>query len=256
MTINLRTGLTGKSVPAAADRSLYAGIAGPDDYVLDDGAKLAASLRDANHLVVQDGSAIMCGAHVTFDGTTEFVIPSGVQGAKRSNIAVARFSTDGDTEKCDALVLSGEPVTDGTPPDPELSTGDIREGATVHDMKLYRVVTDGITALTPEPLFSVLTPMSELQRACDSISRPPVTKLVMGGQVTVAAHGHATVTITPPTVKGYVPVGMVGATANSPWLDMAGFGWRETHGDITVRCPYDNSQTVTPAAWILYLPVV
>lgn len=78
----------------------------------------------------------------------------------------------------------------------------------------------------------------------------------MGNQVTVAAHGHATVTITPPAKEGYVPVGMVGATANSPWLDMAGFGWRETYGDITVKCPYDNPQTVTPAGWILYLPVV
>ena len=65
MGLQLRTGKNGKNVTSDSDGRLYAGIAGTDRYVLDDGNKLAASLSDSNTLVVQSGAMLINGRHVT-----------------------------------------------------------------------------------------------------------------------------------------------------------------------------------------------
>lgn len=169
MTITRITGYTQKGVPPTADRALYAALAGPDSYVLPYGAKIAASLKDAQHLTVQDGAILHNGTLSTFDGSTEFVIPPGVQGSKRSNIAVARHLNDGTIESTIPLVLSGEPTSDGEPVDPTWETGNLLDGVTVSDMPLYRVVTDGISAGEPEPMFDMLASISDVR---DSQSQP------------------------------------------------------------------------------------
>ncbi len=154
MTIEVQTSANGKPVTDVSDRKLYAGMIGPGSYVFDIGSKCAASLSDANSLMVQDGSVLHNGAHTLLKGTTKFTIPSGLQEQRRSNIAVIRFSIDPKGALgADPIVLSGDPTTGDNPVDPEWIQDNLLDGATVSDMPLYRVVTDGVNALPPEPMF-------------------------------------------------------------------------------------------------------
>lgn len=154
MTIEVQTSANGKPVTDVSDRKLYAGMIGRESYVFDIGSKCAASLSDANSLMVQDGSVLHNGAHTLLKGTTKFTIPSGLQEQRRSNIAVIRFSIDSKGALgADPIVLSGDPTTGDNPVDPEWIQDNLLDGATVSDMPLYRVVTDGVNALPPEPLF-------------------------------------------------------------------------------------------------------
>ena len=163
MGLQLRTGKNGKNVTSDSDGRLYAGIAGTDRYVLDDGNKLAASLSDSNTLVVQSGAMLINGRHVTLDGTQTWNIPNGAQGKKRSNLCVVRYTKDSNgIEIAEAVTLSGD-LTDGDPVDPAYNnTSILQNGTTISDYPLYRVITDGISANDPVPLFNVLTPLATL----------------------------------------------------------------------------------------------
>lgn len=176
MSVELVTGYSGvgendepkRHVSSAEDGARQAGTVGLGSYVLSTGSKLSATMEDANTLVVADGDAIMNGRHVSLPDPTSFTIPTGVQGQKVSNLAVLRYEKAADSvESVTPLVLTGEPST-GTPTDPTYSEGSILDGDSPVDFPLYRVVTDGINAGDPEPLFSVMMPMSDLW---DSVSR-------------------------------------------------------------------------------------
>lgn len=168
MGLQLRTGKNGKNVTSDSDGRLYAGIAGTDRYVLDDGNKLAASLSDSNTLVVQSGAMLINGRHVTLDGTQTWNIPNGAQGKKRSNLCVVRYTKDSNgTEIAEAVTLSGD-LTDGDPVDPAYNnTSILQNGTTISDYPLYRVITDGISANDPVPLFNVLTPLATIGASVD-----------------------------------------------------------------------------------------
>lgn len=154
MAFDLQTGCTGSPVTSASDALLYSNIFGKGCYVLDHGDGFAATMADANTLLVGTGEAMMYGRNVLGEGPTRFVIPSGMQGKKRAHIAVIRYTKDRDgAERTDAVVVSGEPVDTGTPGDPEWHRESILDGATISDMPLYRVVTDGINAGDPVRLF-------------------------------------------------------------------------------------------------------
>lgn len=204
MSVQLMTGNTAVPVPSVSDGSLYAGIIGTGSYVQKIGKMCAASLDGPNKLVVQSGSIVHNGRHIRMLGNTEFTIPSGLQAQKRSNLCVIRYKSEPDGgESVEHLVLTGEAVSDGEPPDPEINSGSILDLATVSDMPLYRVVTDGINALDPEPLFNVMVPMSELW---DSKSQ-----LLELGPITFNAPAssnlQAAFKIEAPT--GFIPVGIV-----------------------------------------------
>lgn len=171
MTVELQTGNLNE-VTSASDAELYAGMAGSDSYVIR--GPLEAKMSDSNTLSVGPGNILQNGRHIRLKGETNFTIPSGVQAQKRSNIAIIRttITRDDETmqtiEKSEEMVLSGEPTLDGNPEDPELITGDLLAGDTIADFPLYRVVTDGINALDPVPLYNVLQSAAELR---DSISQ-------------------------------------------------------------------------------------
>lgn len=179
MSVELVTGYYGvgedgapnRHVSSAEDGARQAGTVGLGCYVLSTGSKLSASMEDANTLVVADGDAIINGRHVSLPNTTSFTIPTGVQGQKVSNLAVLRYQKAADSvESVTPLVLTGEPSTDA-PTDPTYNDGSILDGDSSVDFPLYRVVTDGINAGDPEPLFDVLMPMADI---LDSVSRLPM----------------------------------------------------------------------------------
>ncbi len=168
MGVQLVTGKTGMPVSSKQDGALYAAIVGKDKYVTSIGSKCLASMQDANTLVVQDGYCLTNGRVVEYKGTTNFTIPSGTQGQKRAHLCGHRVTIDEEgNEKSEAIVLSGEPTSDGEPVDPTYNDGSLLDGATTVDHMLYRVVTDGINALDPVALF---TPISTADEFRDSIS--------------------------------------------------------------------------------------
>lgn len=186
MSVELVTGYYGvggdgepkRHVSSAEDGARQAGTVGLGSYVLSTGSKLSATMEDANTLVVADGDAVMNGRHVSLPNPTSFTIPTGVQGQKVSNIAVLRYQKAADSvESVTPLVLTGEPSA-GAPTDPAHSEGSILDGDSPVDFPLYRVVTDGINAGDPEPLFDVLMPMADLW---DSVSRKEFTVVPSSG---------------------------------------------------------------------------
>ena len=186
MSVELVTGYYGvdeggkpkRHVSSAEDGARQAGTLGLGCYALSTGSKLSATMEDANTLVVADGDVMMNGRHVSLPDPTSFTIPTGVQGQKVSNIAVLRYEKAADSvESVTPLVLTGEPSAD-TPTDPAYNEGSILDGDSPVDMPLYRVVTDGINAGDPVPLFDVMMPMSELW---DSVSQQP--KIFIGSDI-------------------------------------------------------------------------
>ena len=171
MSVELVTGYYGvgedgkpkRHVSSAEDGARQAGTVGLGCYALSTGSKLSATMEDANTLVVADGDVMMNGRHVSMPDTTSFTIPTGVQGQKVSNLAVLRYEKAADSvESVTPVVLTGEPSA-GEPTDPTYNEGSILDGDSPVDFPLYRVVTDGINAGDPEPLFDVPMSMSELQ---------------------------------------------------------------------------------------------
>ena len=176
MSVELVTGYSGvgsdgqpnRHVSSADDGARQAGTVGTGMYVLGTGSKMSATMEDANTLVVADGDAMVNGRHVRIPDTLSFTIPTGVQGQKVANLAVLRYSKAADSvESVTPVVLTGEPDPD-SPADPALSEGSVLDGDSPVDMPLYRVVTDGINAGEPEPLFDVMLSMAELR---DSVSQ-------------------------------------------------------------------------------------
>lgn len=170
MSVELVTGYYGvggdgepnRHVSSAEDGARQAGTLGLGCYALSTGSKLSATMEDANTLVVADGDVVMNGRHVSLPDPTSFTIPTGVQGRKVSNLAVLRYKVGSrSVESVTPLVLTGEPST-GTPSDPEYNEGSILDGDSPVDFPLYRVVTNGVNAGDPVPLFDVLLPMADL----------------------------------------------------------------------------------------------
>ena len=179
MSVELVTGYSGvgsdgnpnRHVSSTDDARRQAGTVGLGNYVFSTAGKLAAQMEDANTLVMQPGDGMINGHHFTCPDTTSFTIPTGVQGQKVSNLAVIRYEVGADSvETCTPLVLTGEPSAD-EPEDPAYNEGDALAGDSPVDLPLYRVVTDGINAGSPEPLFSVLVPYAEFR---DSVSQVKV----------------------------------------------------------------------------------
>lgn len=224
MSVELVTGYYGvneggkpkRHVSSAEDGARQAGTLGLGCYALSTGSKLSASMEDANTLVVADGDVVMNGRHVSMPDPTNFTIPTGVQGKKVSNLAVLRYQKAADSvESVTPLVLTGEPSA-GEPTDPAYNEGSILDGDSPVDMPLYRVITDGINAEDPEPLFDMLAPMAELRGA---ISRTgPVTVVSnqwgeitawsVGGVVTVSARWTSPGNSWQDEKVGTLPVGM------------------------------------------------
>ena len=93
------------------------------------------------------------------------------------------------------LVLSGEPTMDGSPVDPDVIEGNLLEGDTIADFPLFRVVTDGINAGEPEPLYDFVASETEFR---DLLSQREERSHFRGN---IAARGYLNTYL--PKVDGY-----------------------------------------------------
>lgn len=141
------------------------GLYGPDDYVLDEGKKSEAQILTNNSIRIFDATYVIQGRRdvIAANDYTDVNIDNGAQGMNRNDIIVRRYRKDesSEIEETEYAVIKGTP-TSGTASDPEVTTGVIRNGDTLHEMKLYRVKLNGLNIVAVEPLFNVLMNMSKL----------------------------------------------------------------------------------------------
>lgn len=140
---------------------------GPDDYVLGGGRESEAQVLTNNSIRIFDAVYCIQGRRdvIPASGYTDVTIANGTQGMNRNDIIVRRYKKDesSEIESTEYAVIKGTPNA-GEAVDPEVTIGDIRTGATLHEMKLYRVKIEGLNITAVEPLFYVLKNMAALQQ--------------------------------------------------------------------------------------------
>lgn len=164
--LHLVTGYKGTAHVTSADQGgLNAMIFGTDDYVLTKGKRFEAQIISNNAVRIYDGALVMNGRYVSLDSGSflDAIISNGTAGMRRNDVIAIRYEMNRSTgvESASLVVGEGTPTT-GTPTDASITYPDsILNGATVHDMPLYRVRLNGLTIEGVEPIFQVLAPMSE-----------------------------------------------------------------------------------------------
>ena len=153
------TGYTGEShITSADDASLYRGIFGAGDYVLDVGSKFAATIIDNNTIRIADGDLVIQGhqARIRANDYEEVTIDNGTPGLKRNDLIVARYKKNTTTgiESITLEVVKGIPGE--TAVDPDIVQEDLTVGGTQRDFPLYRVSLNGLVLESITSLFTVL----------------------------------------------------------------------------------------------------
>lgn len=195
--LHLVTGYSGQPHVTAADHgSFFEALIRSGQFVMDAGAKFAASVVTNNQIRVSDGELLMQGRHVKLDPGTyvDLAIENGAQGYLRNDLIVVRYTRDNETgiEECSLVVLKGTPA-ESNPSDPEYIIGNINaEGDMQHDFPLYRVPLSGLNV-------GELKAMFEPQKSIfDSVLR------LIGGTMAgnIAMAGHKVTGLGTPTVSG------------------------------------------------------
>lgn len=153
---------------------------GPDDYVLGGGRESEAQVLTNNSIRIFDAVYCIQGRRdvIPASGYTDVTIANGTQGMNRNDIIVRRYKKDesSEIESTEYAVIKGTPNA-GEALDPKVTTGDIRTGATLHEMKLYRVKIKGLNITAVEPLFNILKNMAVLQQEIAKTNKDLTEKL-------------------------------------------------------------------------------
>jgi hypothetical protein len=147
------------------DQSLNQGVFGADSYVLNVGNKFARTIVSINEVRIADGEGVMQGVHFRIDpGTYDSVaIENGTSGRNRIDLIVARYEKDSGSgvETVTLEVIKGTPAT-GTATAPAYTTGNIRSGALLNEMPLYRVNIAGTSISSVTSMFTTMGSLAEL----------------------------------------------------------------------------------------------
>lgn len=142
-------------------------VIGPDDYVLEGGKESRAQVLTNTSIRIFDAVYCIQGRRdvVPANTYTDIAIASGSQGTNRNDIIVRRYAKNASTgiESTKYAVIKGTTAS-GTAADPKVTTGDIRSGATLHEMALYRVKLTGTKITAVVPMFNILKNMATLQK--------------------------------------------------------------------------------------------
>ena len=140
---------------------------GSDDYVLEGGRESEAQVLTNNSIRIFDAVYCIQGRRdvIPASGYTDVTIANGTQGMNRNDIIVRRYKKNesSEIESTEYAVIKGTPNA-GMAVDPEVTIGDIRSGATLHEMALYRVKLTGLNITAVEPMFNILKNMATLQK--------------------------------------------------------------------------------------------
>lgn len=156
--LHLITGYAGHEHIKAVDQAAFnAALIGTGQFVLGKGKSFEAQVISNNQIRILDGELMMQGRFVRLDPETyvDLAIENGVQGKKRNDLIVARYTKNTVTaiESVDLVVIKGTAV-DNDPVDPAYTEGDITNGSSaVHDFPLWRIPLDGLNVGSPVALF-------------------------------------------------------------------------------------------------------
>ena len=159
MAIKLITGLReAEDIQSEDDGARIYGTISRGDRVLEVGEKFAYQIISNNCVRIKSGELLMQGRHARQapNTYTDLTINNGTQGMKRNDLIVARYTKNANTgiENVELAVIEGTPSSTGV--DPEITTGNIFEGCTLHEMPLYRVKMDGLEISSISEMFTTL----------------------------------------------------------------------------------------------------
>lgn len=141
-------------------------IIGEADYVLEGGQNAKAQVLTNNSIRIFDAVYSIQGRRdvIAANDYTDVTIANGSQGMNRNDIIVRRYqkNSSSEIESTEYAVIKGTPST-GAATDPSVTVGDIRTGAVLHEMKLYRVGLEGLNIVSVDQLFTVLPSMATMQ---------------------------------------------------------------------------------------------
>lgn len=142
-------------------------IIGEADYVLEGGQNAKAQVLTNNSIRIFDAVYSIQGRRdvIAANDYTDVTIANGSQGMNRNDIIVRRYrkNSSSEIESTEYAVIKGTPST-GAATDPSVTVGDIRTGAVLHEMKLYRVRLEGLNIVSVDQLFTVLPSMDTIQQ--------------------------------------------------------------------------------------------
>ena len=158
--MELVTGFKGKNhVTANQLADLQAGIIGKENCCLPIGEMLAAEIVSANKIRIKDGTILMQGRQVSigYGNYDDVTIENGTTGLTRHDLIVATYTRDTSNgkEETSLEVIKGTSTADD-PIDPEYTAANIREGASMSQCPLYRVVVEGLNIKAVERLFPIV----------------------------------------------------------------------------------------------------
>ena len=159
MAIKLITGLKEtEDIQSEDDGARIYGTISSGDRVMEVGEKFTYQIISNNCVRIKSGELLMQGRHArqASNTYTDLTISTGTQNMQRNDLIVARYTKDSSTglENVELAVIEDIPGSTGI--DPEITTGDIFEGCTLHEMPLYRVKINGLSIDSVTALFTKL----------------------------------------------------------------------------------------------------
>ena len=214
---------------------------GADDYVLEGGRESEAQVLTNNSIRIFDAVYCIQGRRdvIPVSGYTDVTIANGTQGMNRNDIIVRRYKKDesSEIESTEYAVIKGTPNA-GAAVDPEVTTGDIRSGATLHEMALYRVKITGLNITAVEPMFNILKNMASLQKELAELNSKMIPVFVSNPfqfvgtgnktlKYTVSGNGYAFISLS----------GYIGCDAGNDFGQLEAKIWDKNHILLTMdRC--------------------
>lgn len=137
--------------------SLLKAVIGNNDYLLsEDSESFTATLLDNNTIQLSEAEIVMQGTHVRIQATDKAVIGQGQNGLKRIDLIVCRYTkNENNIENAEIAVVKG--TASVNPSVPKVTQGDIRSGAPLHEMPLFRVDIEDFAVTSIVNLCQVVT---------------------------------------------------------------------------------------------------
>lgn len=142
--------INGAQVSAELHGFMYQGVYGYSGiYNFDNNCE--AVIQSNNEIQLKSGLIVNKGRFLRIKGTESVMIQNGSSGVNRTDLIVARFTTDGINEKHTLAVIKGTSESV-----PSYTNGDIYNGATTCELPLYAVHLTG-------------TKVDTVKQVCDTI---------------------------------------------------------------------------------------
>lgn len=154
--MELVTGYKGAShVTAEQVADFQAGVFGNGNYILNIGSKFRCDINSANKVTVNDGVLIMQGRQIIIENndSEQINVENGTMDMKRHDLIVVKYEKSVDnTESASLAIIKGVTATNPVDPVVPYLNADIRSGADVSQLPLYRIVIDGLAISSTECL--------------------------------------------------------------------------------------------------------